>query len=62
MEVVKTPQTLREDCRFLAYLYQNDRTYFDKPKCLKRLFPTKWYCSENCPDFEKNPCYKEGSK
>ena len=47
----------REDCKHIAYLYENDRTYFDKAKCLKRLFPTKWYCSENCPDFEKNPYY-----
>ena len=49
--------TNRDNCRYIAFLYENDRTHFDKPGCLKwhGSWPDKWDCPEDCKDFEEMP-------
>ena len=45
----------RDNCRYIAFLYENDRTHFDKPGCLKwhGSWPNKWDCPEDCKDYEE---------
>lgn len=47
--------TNRDNCRYIAFLYENDRTHFDKPGCLKwhGSWPNKWDCPEDCKDYEE---------
>jgi hypothetical protein len=47
--------TNRDNCRYIAFLYENDRTHFDKPGCLKwhGSWPNKWDCPDNCKDYEE---------
>ena len=49
--------TNRDNCRYIAFLYDNDRTHFDKPGCLKwhGSWPNKWDCPDDCKDFEEIP-------
>lgn len=44
-----------DNCRYVAFLYENDRTHFDKPGCLKwhGSWPNKWDCPEDCKDYEE---------
>ena len=49
--------TIRDNCRHIVFLYENDRTHFDKPGCLKwhGSWPNKWDCPDDCKDFEEMP-------
>jgi len=51
--------TTRPDCKYIAYLYANDQTHFDKPGCLKGhgSWPNDWACDKCCYEYVKNPKY-----
>lgn len=51
----RIPMANRDNCRYIAFLYENDRTHFDKPGCLKwhGSWPNKWDCPEDCKDYEE---------
>ena len=53
----RIPMANRDNCRYIAFLYENDRTHFDKPGCLKwhGSWPNKWDCPEDCKDYEDMP-------
>lgn len=43
---------IREDCKYIAWLYHNDRTDWSKPACLEKQegYPE----CDGCKKFEKN--------